>query len=117
MMRRELKYQRVRAQTSRAATGLQPEIGLDHNAWRQLKRKFKAHCHSRNLPCWLCREYINYNLTSGRWAFEADHYHPRKTHPHLVLSWANLRPSHVKCNRARQAKVVVSQQDWVQPSW
>ena len=108
---------RAKTQTSRAARGLVPVYRLDHNRWRKLKRQFKIQCARQNLACHICRDPIDYTLGRGRWAFEADHYHPRVTHPHLMFTMSNLRPSHVTCNRSRQSKVVGGQGDWVKPSW
>jgi 5-methylcytosine-specific restriction endonuclease McrA len=98
--------------------------------WRELAAKFRAYCAPRKFPCWLCTEPIDYQLRTGPWCFETDHAKPRKTFPHLMFEWSNLRPSHRRCNRARQdkpivlaevvasdANVVVSQQDWVRPTW
>lgn len=108
---------------SRRAT---PLLRIDHHAWRTLSRKYRAYSKTRNLGCWL-HEYgmcvydgapIDYGAIPGtRMAFETDHKVPRSVRPDLWLQWNNLRPSHVACNRSRQAKDVVPQGVWVRPSW
>jgi hypothetical protein len=53
-------------------------------------------------------------------AFEADHFYPRNTHPHLAYSLENLRASHSRCNRQRhdeEIKQTAPQQVWVKPDW
>lgn len=53
-------------------------------------------------------------------AFEADHYYPVETYPHLAFEPSNLRASHSRCNRQRRDEVVKTygtQQVWVKPSW
>ncbi len=104
-------------QTVRAKTGLTRAYKTSDYRWQKLARQYKEWCRPRKKQCWLCNTAINYELTTGPWCFETDHYHPRVTHPHLMFVWSNLRPSHRRCNRARQAKVVDTEQDWVQPSW
>lgn len=93
---------------------------VDTRAWRTLAARFKAHCASLGAPCWLCRQAIDYELTTGPWCFETDHYQPRKTHPELAMVGSNLRASHRRCNRARQdtsAEDIGTEQEWVRPEW
>ncbi|MGX6402815.1 HNH endonuclease [Dermabacter hominis] len=90
------------------------DSALTSRAWKKLKESYRAACANDDRPCWICQQPIDYAL---RWkqgekpvpeAFEVDHYHPRSTHPHLTYDPANLRPSHVKCNRARGNKMVTA---------
>lgn len=71
----------------------------------KLSRTFKNHCQQHQAPCWLCGHPIHYTAPPTHpFSFETDHYHPRKTHPHLTLTWQNLRPAHKTCNRSRGTK-------------
>ncbi|NQE88757.1 HNH endonuclease [Nocardia terpenica] len=66
--------------------------------WRVLV----ADLRKQRLPCWVCGQPIDY--TAKRFdpdGFEADHVYPVSTHPHLAFEPANVRPSHVRCNRSR----------------
>jgi 5-methylcytosine-specific restriction endonuclease McrA len=82
-----------------------------------LKDRFKADCRGRRAVCWRCRQPIDYDAPpQTATAFEADHYHPVATHSHMAYDYANLRPSHAKCNRARQAKPD-EHAGWVKPTW
>jgi 5-methylcytosine-specific restriction endonuclease McrA len=84
--------------------------------WRTLKARFKADSRGRRAVCHRCRQAIDYDAPGQHpESFEADHYHPVATHPHLAYAYANLRPSHSKCNRSRGAKA--AEQAWVQPDW
>ena len=75
---------------------------INTRAWRKLAATFKTACRRRNAPCWLCGQSIDYDAPpQAPEAFEADHYRPRDTHPHLALDPTNLRPSHSSCNRSR----------------
>lgn len=107
----------VRRQKVKPTTGFAREYKTSDRRWRELSKRFKSYCKPRHLPCWLCKTAIDYQLSSGPWCFETDHYHPRKTHPHLMFEWSNLRPSHRRCNRARQANVVAVEHEWVKPTW
>jgi 5-methylcytosine-specific restriction endonuclease McrA len=109
----------------RRATVLDPaRMRLDHAAWRALKRKFKAHNKAHHVTtCWL-EEHdmcllpgvpIDYQSSGIPDSFETDHKTPRSVDPSLWLVWANLRPSHLRCNRSRQAKPVDPQPQWVRP--
>lgn len=85
--------------------------------WRRLKDRFKQDCRNRRAVCYLCRNPIDYDLVGqSRWAFEADHYHPVHTHPHMAYDYTNLRPSHSCCNRAHGAKAKDTTR-WVTPAW
>lgn len=110
----------VKAQTVRARPAPQHSAQVNTRAWRTLATQFKAHCAGLGAPCWLCRQPIDYELTTGAWCFETDHYHPRKTHPHLAMVWENLRASHRRCNRSRQAtsaEDIGTEQEWIVPQW
>lgn len=84
--------------------------------WRKLKARFKADCRNRRAPCW-CGGPIDYDAPAqSPYGFEADHYHPVATHPHLMYAYSNLRPSHCKCNRARR-DAAPDERPWVKPDW
>ena len=73
-------------------------------------RKVRLQCWRRdkaaNAPCWICKDPIDYTLkpSSHPDAWEPDHYLDRKKHPELALDPNNIRASHCRCNRSRQAK-------------
>lgn len=75
---------------------------INTRAWRKLAASFKAASRRQDSPCWICHQQIDYQAPpQAPEAFEADHYHPRATHPHLALDPTNLRASHSACNRSR----------------
>lgn len=89
-----------------------PARGGHH--WRELAARYKVQCSKRDDPCWQCGQKIDYAAapqTSG--AFEADHYKPVATHPHLALTIGNLRPSHSSCNRSRGSKPAIEPTEWI----
>ena len=80
-------------------------MGIQNGArWRKLRAQARQRDHTRNAPCWICHQPIDYQATrkTSDDAWEPDHYHPRSTHPHLTYEISNLRPSHAKCNQSRQ---------------
>lgn len=87
---------------------------LSGRPWRTLRTDFRHECETADAPCWICHQPIDYtivNTTSagdkqnpGAW--EPDHLYPRATHPHLAMDRANLRASHLGCNRARGKEMV-----------
>lgn len=84
---------------------------------RKVKREFRQRCKATRAVCWLCRQPIDYSAAPQTpEAFEPDHYHPVESHPHLAYDMTNLRPSHCRCNRARQ-DTPPEQRRWVQPDW
>jgi 5-methylcytosine-specific restriction endonuclease McrA len=94
------------------------------SAWFRLRREFKAHCKATNALCHICvargdieNATIDYVRVRTPRSFEADHFRPVDLHPELALMFSNLRPAHVRCNRARGSKSVVVQQEWVKPDW
>lgn len=71
---------------------------------RRYKRIVKD-LRSRKYDCWLCGQPIDYNAKPQTPdAFEPDHVHPKKTHPHLAEDPGNIRASHSRCNRSRGAR-------------
>ncbi len=87
------------------------------NRERAIKREFRARCEGVNAACWQCRQPIDYLARAQTPnAFEADHYHPVSTHPHLGYDMSNLRPSHCRCNRSRQAGPPPTSQ-WIRADW
>lgn len=108
----------------RRTTTLDPSrMRLDHAAWRALKRKFKSYSKIHHSTCWLDVHGlclldgvpIDYITTGMPDSFETDHKVPRSVRPDLWLEWENLRASHLRCNRSRQAKDVGPQHIWVRP--
>jgi len=81
-----------------------------------LKDQFRKRCQEADAPCWICGMPIGYD---ANWkqpsAFEADHFKPVSTHPHLALMMGNLRPAHQSCNRSRGNKPAV--ENWVRADW
>ena len=98
---------------------------MNHRAWRELKRKFKAHSKIQRSGCYLEAHGmcllsglpIDYTSTGQPDSFEADHIKPRETHPALALTWSNLGATHLRCNRSKQSKVLVPQDNWVRPKF
>ena len=84
--------------------------------WRTIKDRFKADSRSRRACCHICRQPIDYDAPPQHpLAFEADHYHPVANRPDLAYTYGNLRASHSKCNRARQANPIDT--SWAKPTW
>lgn len=76
--------------------------GRGSRAWRKTRDTYRAYCQTRQLPCWLCHQPIDYQLPTGHPdAWSADHRLPVKTHPQLELDPENLRPAHWRCNQNR----------------
>jgi len=83
--------------------------------WRSVKGRFRSDCRRSGQRCHLCRQPIDYTLPAQHPdAFEADHLQPVALRPDLAYTYSNLRPSHSRCNRARQADAV---REWVAPAW
>lgn len=69
-------------------------------------RRFCAKQRALRLPCWLCGEPIDYNITgplASRHpdAFTLDHAEPVSKRPDLLLTTTNARSAHRRCNSAR----------------
>lgn len=78
--------------------------------YKTLRAELKAAWRSVNAPCALCGQAdIKYDGPKGeRDSFELDHKTSRKRanamgRPQLILDPTNCQPSHVRCNRAKQA--------------
>lgn len=88
-------------------TGPPVHVTRDDSRYQRLIRDYRAECDAASLPCWLCRQPIDYTLRHRPrrpipdGAFEADHFRAWADFPHLRMDRANLRPSHHSCNRAR----------------
>lgn len=86
---------------------MEHHITRDDPRYKRLIRDYRAECAAAHLPCWLCGQPIDYSLRHkpGRptpdGAFEADHYKTWSEYPRLRMDRANLRPSHLRCNRSR----------------
>lgn len=74
----------------------------DH-AYRKVRARFRAMCVKEDAKCHLCGDRIDYDRPDGRHpdAFEADHFYPVSTHPHLAYAIGNLRAAHKNCNASR----------------
>jgi len=84
---------------------------------RRLKHEFRARCQAAKLPCWICRAPIDYTARPQTPdSFEPDHYRPVKTHSAMGYDMSNLRPSHSRCNRSRQADPPPTS-PWVRADW
>ena len=64
-------------------------------AWNR-DRKARAVCH-------ICGQPIRYDLkpSTDPESWEPDHVLPVSKYPELELDLANIKPSHMRCNRAR----------------
>lgn len=63
-------------------------------AWRALR--------SLELPCWLCRQPIDYGLRYPHpRSFSADHYLPRAHAAADSDETTGLMPAHLECNQSR----------------
>lgn len=76
--------------------------------WKRVKSACFERDRKRNAPCWICGHGIDYLANNDPQsegfslaAWEPDHFYSPLTHPHLAYDPANLRPSHVRCNRKR----------------
>lgn len=70
-----------------------------------MRKAFAIQCETRNDPCWLCGQPINYKADyPAEDSFTVDHMYPVATHPHLAEDPGNLRPCHALCNWARGTK-------------
>jgi 5-methylcytosine-specific restriction endonuclease McrA len=93
--------------------------------WRKLRDQFRDHCERTGARCWWCvlrgdieHAAIDYNAPArSPWAFEADHVNPVDQRPDLAYAWANLAPSHMRCNRQKGTKSYATQGEWVKPPW
>lgn len=110
----------------RRTTQLDPSrMKLNHRAWITLKSKFKSYSKIHGSTCWLAEHGlclldgvpIDYQSSGLPASFEADHKIPRSVRPDLWLVWNNLRASHLRCNRSRQAKDVGVEHVWVRPTF
>lgn len=81
---------------------------IHSRAWRELRAALKAEWAPQNPACALCGQAtIDWDgPANAADSFEPDHIWSRKTHPELALVRSNLRPSHGRCNRSRQAGAV-----------
>lgn len=76
--------------------------GVSSSRWEKVRNQFMYECRAANRPCHICKQPIDYSAAPQTAdAFEADHYYPRSTHPHLTFDPSNLRAAHSSCNRAR----------------
>jgi 5-methylcytosine-specific restriction endonuclease McrA len=86
---------------------------------RLLKGQHRQQCRSARRPCVHCGQPIDYSAPAGsRNSFESDHRMPVSTHPHLAYSIGNLQPSHMSCNRSRQARPMIdARAEWIPAQW
>jgi hypothetical protein len=76
------------------------------SAYRTLVREYRTYCAAQRnsdgtvgLPCALCFQPIDYRLPHwSPWAFQAHHDLSIADRPDLILSLANFRPAHARCN-------------------
>lgn len=72
--------------------------GRSGSRWRRLKAEQRA----KGLPCWLCGQPIDYTLPpEHKDSFSVDHEKTWSSHPELREDPANLRSSHLHCNKQR----------------
>lgn len=76
--------------------------GRSTRRFKAQRTAFRNDCATRELPCWLCGNTIDYTLPKEHpEAFNLDHGIPVATRPDLAEEPANFRPSHKTCNEAR----------------
>lgn len=93
--------------------------------WRMLRNRFKLHCQRTGARCRWCElrgdaehAEIDYSAPpNSPNAFEADHIQPVDERPDLAYAWANLAPSHSRCNRQKGVKSYERQGEWTVPDW
>jgi 5-methylcytosine-specific restriction endonuclease McrA len=111
----------ARRRASTTTTKRSPSARLSQTyGWAQLRKRFYAECRASNAPCWRCGQPIDYAAAPRTPdAFEADHFKPVATHPHLAYEYSNLRPSHCSCNRKRGHKIdaVEDNTTWIPADW
>ncbi|MFR8200073.1 MAG: HNH endonuclease [Eggerthellaceae bacterium] len=78
--------------------------------WRRLSKQCFERDKSRNAPCHICLQSIDYSLAQSSCpdAYEADHLRPVDKHPELALLPENVAASHVRCNRSRKNKATIN---------
>lgn len=87
-----------------------PNDPIHSREYRQLRATLKATWREQNAPCALCGQAnIRYDGEKNEPdSFELDHRISRKRclamgKPELILDPNNCTPSHVRCNRSKQA--------------
>jgi 5-methylcytosine-specific restriction endonuclease McrA len=77
-------------------------VGRNTGNWKRISAAFKRDCTRTKRPCWLCCQPIDYALPfDDPFAFSIDHFYPVSKHPELAEVPANLRASHLDCNKRR----------------
>lgn len=77
---------------------------IQSRRYRELRAELKAIWQAQDAPCWMDGQPIDYDgPENAPDSFELDHVLARKHRPDLALDPANCRPSHVRCNRSKQA--------------
>ena len=70
--------------------------------YQRLAAQCRAEAQRRRLPCWLCRQAIDWTAPPDDPAsFSVDHVQPLSTHPWLAEDPTNFRPAHRGCNTSR----------------
>ncbi len=83
--------------------GIPKGRGRSSRRWREVIR---PGCRRRdaavNAPCWICGQPIDYSLPDGdddSWS--PDHVRAVADHPELAEDPANIKASHLSCNKSR----------------
>ena len=83
--------------------GVPKSRGRSSRRWTEIIRPA---CRTRdqraNAPCWICGQAIDYTIPSGQPdSWSPDHVYTVDRHPELAEDPANIRASHLACNKSR----------------
>ena len=71
--------------------------------WAKVRRLAWDRDRKAKSPCHICKQAIDYSLPPSSYpnSWEPDHVIPVAVRPELELDLANIKASHMRCNRAR----------------
>ena len=71
--------------------------------WAKIRRLAWDRDRKVKAPCHICKQAIDYSLPPSSYpnSWEPDHVVPVAIRPELELDLANIKASHMRCNRAR----------------
>ncbi|RRD61642.1 HNH endonuclease [Leucobacter sp. OH1287] len=86
--------------------------------YKKLRKTFRQTCQTKQLPCWLCEQPIDYNLPARHpEAFELDHINPVTSHPEQANNPNNFKPSHRLCNQTKSNKTHTTNLGTLSRNW
>lgn len=102
-----------------------PAITIQSHAYQQFRKQMKADWAAVNAPCGICgQSTIVYDGPKNQAdSFELDHAPVSRKRalamgkPELLLDPSNAQPSHVRCNRSKQAGDPTPQLGEVSEDW